>query len=92
MVKISLVAIFLAIFARQAGAEPDWWGKVDPFLLAQVQARPAAASDTQIEFLVQMAVQADLSAAAEIEGKLAKGTFVYEQLTAELPGKRKPHF
>ena len=81
IVTIGLIFLTL-IFGAQAGAEPDWWEKVDPFLLAQMQARPETDANVPIEFLVTMAVQADLSAAAELEGKLAKGTFVYEQLTA----------
>ncbi|MCB8924688.1 MAG: S8 family serine peptidase [Ardenticatenaceae bacterium] len=81
IVTIGLIFITL-IFGAQAGAEPDWWAKVDPFLLAQMQARPETDANVPIEFLVTMAVQADLSAAAELEGKLTKGTFVYEQLTA----------
>ncbi|WP_420643856.1 S8 family serine peptidase [Candidatus Leptofilum sp.] len=74
--------VIVLFFGRQAGAEPDWWGKVDPFLLDQFQAKPEANTNTQIEFLVQMSVQADLSAAAEIADKTARGTFVYQQLTA----------
>ena len=81
IVIIGLV-FFTLIFGAQAGAEPDWWEKVDPFLLAQMQARPESDANVPIEFLVTMAVQADLSAAAELEGKLAKGTFVYQELTA----------
>ncbi|WP_420630691.1 S8 family serine peptidase [Candidatus Leptofilum sp.] len=80
--KIVFGAIFLAFFVGQAGAEPDFWGKIDPFLLAESQSGIAENEATEVEFLVQMAVQADLSAVAELEGKLAKGTFVYEQLTA----------
>ena len=75
-------AIFLLFLVQQAGAEPDWWGKVDPYLLAVVQAKPAGEIAPQTEFLVKLAVQADLSAAAEITDKTEKGRFVYEQLTA----------
>ncbi|MAU01494.1 MAG: peptidase S8 [Anaerolineaceae bacterium] len=76
------VTLFLLFLVQQAGAEPEWQRKVDPFLLAAVQARPAGESAPQTEFLVRMAAQADLSAAAEIVDKTEKGTFVYEQLTA----------
>ena len=74
--------LLLLLLAQQAAAEPEWWGKIDPFLLTEIQAQPAASTDAPIEFLVTMAVQADLSAAARITDKTAKGTFVYEQLTA----------
>ena len=80
--KIICVAIFLSFFAGQAGAEPDWWEKIDPFLLADVQSRLAENEPSEVEFLVEMAVQADLSAAAAIVDKTARGTFVYKQLTA----------
>lgn len=80
--RIVVVAVFLALFAQQAGAEPDWWGKVDPFLLAETQTLPMQTAEAQIEFLVTMTAQADLSAAAGIADKTARGTFVYQQLTA----------
>ncbi len=76
------VAFLLLFLVQMAGAEPEWQRKVDPFLLEAVQAKPAEASGPQTEFLVQMAVQADLSAAAEFTDKTAKGRFVYERLTA----------
>jgi subtilisin family serine protease len=75
-------ALFLLFLVQQAGAEPEWQRKVDPYLLAEVQAKPAGESAPQTEFLVHMTAQADLSAAAGIVDKTAKGTFVYEQLTA----------
>ncbi|MBK8906256.1 MAG: S8 family serine peptidase [Anaerolineaceae bacterium] len=80
---VGLIFVVL-IFGRQAGAELNWWGKIDPFLLADMdtQAKPTASDETQVEFLVQMAVQADVSAAAGIADKTAKGAFVYQQLTA----------
>ncbi len=82
LVKI-VGAVFLLLFlVQQAGAEPEWQRKVDPFLLAEVQATLDGEDAPQTEFLVRLAVQADLSAAAEIADKTAKGTYVYEQLTA----------
>lgn len=74
--------ILLLFLVQQVGAEPAWWGKIDPFLLAVVQNRPAAEVETPLEFLVTMTAQADLSAAANIADKTAKGAFVYAQLTA----------
>ena len=76
------VAGLLLLLVQQAGAEPGWQSKVDPILLAEVQAKPAGETVPQTEFLVRMVAQADLSAAAEIVDKTAKGTFVYGQLTA----------
>ncbi len=75
-------AILLLFLVQQVGAEPAWWGKIDPFLLTELQAEPAADGKASVEFLVQMAVQADVSAAATIADKTAKGAFVYAQLTA----------
>lgn len=79
-----VVGAFLLLFfvVQQAGAEPEWWGIVDPVLLAEVQAKSAGEAEAETEFLVVMAAQADLSGAAAIDDKTAKGTFVYEQLTA----------
>lgn len=76
------LALCLLLLVQQAGAEPEWQRKVDPFLLATVQAKPTGESAPQTEFLVRMDTQADLSGAAEITDKTAKGAFVYAQLTA----------
>jgi subtilisin family serine protease len=81
-VKTVGVVFLLLFLVQQAGAEPAWQRKVDPFLLAEVQAKPDGESAPQMEFLVRLVAQADLSAAADIVGKTEKGTFVYTQLTA----------
>lgn len=80
--RLFAAALLLLLLVQQVGAEPAWWGKIDPFLLAEMQAEPAADGGASVEFLVQMAVQADVSAAAQIDDKTAKGAFVYQQLTA----------
>ena len=59
LVKI-VGAVFLLLFlVQQAGAEPEWQRKVDPFLLAEVQATLDGEDAPQTEFLVRLAVQAD---------------------------------
>jgi serine protease AprX len=80
--RLFAAALLLLLLVQQVGAEPAWWGKIDPFLLAEMQAEPAADGGASVEFLVQMSVQADVSAAAQIDDKTAKGAFVYQQLTA----------
>ncbi|MCB9010060.1 MAG: S8 family serine peptidase [Ardenticatenaceae bacterium] len=82
LLKTVGLAILLLFLVQQAGAEPEWQRKVDPSLLAEVLAKPAGDGAAQAEFLVRLAVQADLSAAAGITDKTAKGAFVYDQLTA----------
>jgi subtilisin family serine protease len=72
----------LILLVQQAGAVPDWQSKVDPSLLAATQTAVTSSPLPQTEMLVQMAAQADLSGAKAITDKTAKGTFVYEQLTA----------
>ncbi len=62
--------------ARPANAAP-WQNKVDPWVLETA----AAAADGKTEFLVFLAEQADLSAAASLPTKLEKGRYVYETLT-----------
>jgi hypothetical protein len=53
-----------------------WQDKVDPWVIETAQ------SEGQVEFLVYLAEQADLSQAAQLTTKEAKGAYVYEQLTA----------
>jgi len=58
---------------------PRWQDKVDPWLLT---ATTTAAESEPIEFLLTLTAQADLSGAATLTDKAAKGRYVYEQLTA----------
>lgn len=53
-----------------------WQSKVDPWVLE------TAADQGATEFLVYLTEQADVSGAAALPTKLAKGQYVYEQLTA----------
>ncbi len=72
----------LILLVQQAGAMPDWQSKVDPYLLAAAQTAVKGSPPPQTDILVHMTVQADLSGAQAITDKTAKGTFVYQQLTA----------
>jgi len=55
-------------------AQPEWQSRVDPWVLEN-----AAGGET--EFLVSLAEQADLSGAASLTTRAAKGRYVYEQLS-----------
>ena len=48
-----------------------WQEKVDPWVISN-------SSDGEVEFLVFLRVQADLSGATAIKDKSAKGSYVYE--------------
>ena len=71
---------FLAILVALASALPAqalataWQSKVDASVLQ-------AAQSGKTDFIVYMNAKADLSPAAMLAGKVAKGTFVYEALT-----------
>lgn len=62
---------------------PDLQSRVDPWVLSQVQ-------KGQTEFLLLLDVQADLSAAASLQGKEEKGRYVYEALTHKARQTQKP--
>ncbi len=68
------LALSLGLAGMAWGAE--WQGKVDPWVLDR------AASAAPVEFLVVLAEQADVAAAARLQGKLAKGRYVVEKLRA----------
>ncbi|NCF65851.1 MAG: S8 family serine peptidase [Chloroflexi bacterium] len=78
LVTISLLTLFVTglQFVSQVKARADWQQKVDPWVLE------ATVSELDAEFLVVLDEQADLSAVDTLPTKLAKGTYVYEQLTA----------
>ena len=63
----------LALAAGRAGAV-DWRARVDPALLAAVD------DPGPVEFIILLAQQADLSPAAQLPGKEAKGAFVFQRL------------
>lgn len=81
IVSFTLMLLFIGLVAGlgavgQARARASWQQKVDPLVLDEADAKG------QAEFLILLEQQADLSAAAELESKLQKGTYVYQQLTA----------
>jgi uncharacterized repeat protein (TIGR01451 family) len=62
-------------FRTPAANSATWQEKVDPKVLA-------AAQEGEIEFLIFMTEQADLSGATTLKDKAAKGAYVYEALTS----------
>jgi subtilisin family serine protease len=68
--------VLLVLGAAQAHATAAWTAKADPALLA------ATAGGATTEFLVVLDAQADLSGAARLGDKAARGRAVYETLTA----------
>ena len=72
-----LVAAPAAIAAPpQAAPEPGPLAPIDPYLFELIKA------EGQARFDVVLKLQADLSGAAQISGKVAKGEYVYHALTA----------
>ncbi|MEO8197372.1 MAG: S8 family serine peptidase [Thermoanaerobaculia bacterium] len=63
-----------------------WSDKVDPWVLDQTALAPSGES----EFLIVLAEQADLSGAAGLSTKLAKGTYVFERLRATAARTQAP--
>lgn len=76
---VPLVLLVLPWARPMAAAEAGWERKVDPWVLER------ARDLGETEFLLVLAEQADLSGAARVSGKEAKGRFVFERLreTAE---------
>ncbi len=73
--KLKSIFIFLAILpVWQPLPQASWQAKVDPWLLARLGPEP-------LEFLVYLHAQADLSGAARLADKTAKGEYVYQRLT-----------
>lgn len=92
MRKPAVVLVTVAVISLLAGAASPaaparaaspWQSKVDPWVLE-------AASQGSAEFLVFLAEQADLSAAAHLPTKRAKGQAVYEALTAVAAATQGP--
>ncbi|NKQ37412.1 MAG: S8 family serine peptidase [Chloroflexi bacterium] len=84
--KLLLAGLFLLLLLGVPAAHgrilpqpPRWQDKVDPCLLTT----PATTAESnEIEFLLTLTAQADLSGADALTDKTAKGRYVYEQLTA----------
>lgn len=68
--------ILLAGGVAHGRSAPDWTQKVDSWVLE------TAASSQSTEFLVYLTEQADLSGAAALPTKQAKGQYVFDRLTA----------
>ncbi len=71
-----VLATLLAAGAARANGTTGWIAKTDPALLA------ATADGATAEFLVVLDAQPDLSGAARLGDKAARGQFVYETLSA----------
>lgn len=72
LLGISLAAGSLAVARSQAA--PDWREKVQPSVFEILE------EDGQVEVLVVLEEQADLSPARSLPDKLSKGVYVYEEL------------
>ncbi len=73
------VLMLLVVWLSSVGnarARAAWQQKVDPWVLQETE------KHGQAEFLIVLDQQADLSTATELDNKLQKGTYVYQQLTA----------
>ncbi len=75
VIVIGLLFLSSRLDVVSAQSPNAWQDKVDPSVLA-------AANLGETDFLIYMEQQADLSGAANVSGKEAKGTYVYNQLTA----------
>jgi len=64
-------------------AATDWQSKVDASVLN-------AASNGATDFIVSMSAHADLSPAARISSKAAKGAFVFDELTTVARDSQAP--
>lgn len=79
IIMAALVIVALGVWSpatTQVSPVAAWEGKVDPWV------RETAVTQEQTEFLLYLATQADLSGAADLTTKAAKGEYVYRQLTA----------
>jgi subtilisin family serine protease len=74
--------LVLMILTARAGIPENWQDKVDPRLM---QGAPATN-----EFLVILSEQADLSGAAALKTKEAKGRYVFERLTETAQRTQQP--
>lgn len=81
MKKAILVSFAGLVFGLPIAAA-EWREKVDPWVLARAQEGP------EVEFLVVLGEQADLSGARYIHGKEAKGRYVFEKLRSVAVGSQ----
>jgi uncharacterized repeat protein (TIGR01451 family) len=76
VMMLSLCALLVAVLLPRQAKAATWQDKVDPWVME------TALQEGQTEFLVYLTEQADVSAAADITTKEAKGNYVYQTLTA----------
>ncbi len=69
------ILVVLAGLLPTAASSVEWTAKVDPWILDRL------AAEGEAEFLVVLAEQADLSEAAKLGSKSAKGDFVFDRLS-----------
>ena len=69
---VKCAGLVLVVLASQAGIPESWQNKVDPSLLQDTRATN--------EFILILSEQTDLSGAAALKTKEAKGRYVYERL------------
>jgi serine protease AprX len=72
---LALVSVIAGGTVQSASGTPDWRSKVDRSVLTDAARGPT-------EFLVYLRARADLSGAALLPTKEARGTYVYDRLTA----------
>lgn len=73
---LSLLALLVAVMVPRQVKAATWQDKVDPWVLS------TALAEGETEFLLFLNEQADVSAAADLTTKEAKGNYVYQTLTA----------
>lgn len=70
-----VLAVLIGLLPATVDSSVEWTAKVDPWILESL------AADGEVEFLVILDEQADLSQTATLGSKEAKGRFVFEQLS-----------
>lgn len=80
-----LIAASILVGLAAHADSPDWRSKVDPWVLDQTRS-----ASVQTEFLIVLASQADVSRAASLATKEAKGRFVFETLSAHAARTQGP--
>ena len=76
VIFLSFTAFLVALLLPREARAATWQDKVDPWVM------DTAVTEGQTEFLVYLTEQADLSAAADLTTKEAKGNYVFQTLTA----------
>ncbi len=82
--KIGLALLLVLASTLARAGMPDWQYKVSPDVLA------IATSEGEADFVIEMASQADLSAATLLRGKATKNRYVFETLRAQAARTQPP--